>query len=101
MSRKQSPEESDKLKQVQGKVSEVKIVMQQNIEEALERGNQLSELEDKSENLKTSAEGFYKGSRDLQRHMWWKNCRTTALIISIVLIVITILSLIIYYSTKN
>eukprot|EP00695_Tsukubamonas_globosa_P001268 TRINITY_DN223_c0_g1_i2.p1 TRINITY_DN223_c0_g1~~TRINITY_DN223_c0_g1_i2.p1 ORF type:complete len:79 (-),score=34.68 TRINITY_DN223_c0_g1_i2:70-306(-) len=68
--------------------------MMGNIDRVLERGEKLSTLVDKTDNLKQSAQVFQKKSTQLKRAMWWKNIKLMGALAAIVLIVILIICLI-------
>lgn len=82
--------QDDKLQEVQGQVGEVAEVMRENISRVLERGDKLTDLQDKSDNLNTNAEYFRLTSRRLQRNMWWREMKMR-LILAVVIIVILLL----------
>eukprot|EP00695_Tsukubamonas_globosa_P001267 TRINITY_DN223_c0_g1_i1.p1 TRINITY_DN223_c0_g1~~TRINITY_DN223_c0_g1_i1.p1 ORF type:complete len:204 (-),score=76.84 TRINITY_DN223_c0_g1_i1:70-681(-) len=85
---------NDKVMKVQEQINEVKGVMMENIDRVLERGEKLSTLVDKTDNLKQSAQVFQKKSTQLKRAMWWKNIKLMGALAAIVLIVILIICLI-------
>lgn len=47
--------------------------MQENIERMRERGENLDSLQDKTENLSVSAQGFRRGANRVRKNMWWKD----------------------------
>lgn len=49
--------------------------MKINIEKVVERGNNLNDLNDRSEQLGISADMFSKRSRTLRKSMWLRTCR--------------------------
>lgn len=59
----QSPTEADALLKVQQELDETKIVLQQSIENVLQRGEKLDSLVDKSEALTSSSKTFYKQAK--------------------------------------
>lgn len=63
LSKYQNPHEADALMKVQQELDETKIVLQQSIENVLQRGEKLDALVDKSEALTSSSKTFYKQAK--------------------------------------
>lgn len=59
----QNPHEADALMKVQQELDETKIILQQSIENVLQRGEKLDALVDKSEALTYSSKTFYKQAK--------------------------------------
>lgn len=59
----QNPHEADALMKVQQELDETKIILQQSIENVLQRGEKLDSLVDKSEALTSSSKTFYKQAK--------------------------------------
>lgn len=59
----QNPNEADALMKVQQELDETKIILQQSIENVLQRGEKLDSLVDKSEALTSSSKTFYKQAK--------------------------------------
>lgn len=89
---------STKMEQVQGQVNEVKVILKDNIDKVLERGDRLDDLMDKTEGLQATADTFQRTSTRVARKYWWKNIKMMIIIGVIVLIV---LILIILFATKT
>eukprot|EP00158_Paraphelidium_tribonemae_P009391 Partr_v1_DN28853_c1_g2_i2_m33267 putative Vesicle-associated membrane protein len=83
--------ESDRLRYVQGEISQVRDVMVQNIEKVLERGERIDILVDKTDNLNQAAFQFKKRSTALKRQMWWKNTKITILLAVVCVIILYLL----------
>jgi vesicle-associated membrane protein 4 len=69
--------------------------MRDNINIATQRGEQLDSLQDKTDNLAVSAQGFRRGANRVRKQMWWKDmkmrmCLIIAVIILILVIVIPV-----------
>lgn len=86
-----NPESIDKLFEVTNKINQVKDVMHDNINIALENTIKLESIELKSEELQQSAGLFRVSTRDLKNKMWWKNFKMKLIIFSIVAIILTII----------
>lgn len=46
--------------------------MRDNINKVSQRGERLDSLQDKTDNLATSAQGFRRGANRVRKQMWWK-----------------------------
>ena len=46
--------------------------MRENINKVSQRGERLDSLQDKTDNLATSAQGFRRGANRVRKQMWWK-----------------------------
>jgi hypothetical protein len=49
--------------------------MRDNINKVSERGARLDSLQDKTDNLATSAQGFRRGANRVRKQMWWKDMK--------------------------
>ncbi len=47
--------------------------MRENITKVAERGERLDSLQDKTDNLAISAQGFRRGANKVRKNMWWKD----------------------------
>ncbi|CAL8278152.1 unnamed protein product [Merluccius merluccius] len=88
---------SAKLDQVQGQVNEVKVILKDNINKVLERGDRLDDLMDKTGDLQATADTFQRTSTRVARKYWWKNIK---MMIIIGVVVLFIVILIILFATK-
>lgn len=85
-----------RLDHVQGQVNEVKVILKDNINKVLERGDRLDDLIEKSGDLQATADSFQRTSTRVARKYWWKNVK---LMIIIGIVVLVILILIILFAT--
>lgn len=88
---------SSQLDGVQGQVNEVKVILKDNIDKVLQRGDRLDDLIGKTDDLQATADSFQRTSTRVARKYWWKN---TKMIILIVVVVLIILILIILAATN-
>jgi len=68
-------------------------VMRENINKVSQRGERLDSLQDKTDNLAVSAQGFRRGANRVRKQMWWKDmkmrmCIIAGLIILVIIIVV-------------
>jgi vesicle-associated membrane protein 4 len=67
--------------------------MRENINKVADRGGRLQSLNDKTDALADSAQGFRRGANRVRKQMWWKDmkmrmCLIVGIIILIVIIVV-------------
>lgn len=84
-------DEIEKLLKVNAQVSEVKSIMLENIEKAIERGQNLTTLNDKAEDLRDSAQEFKKKGTQIRRKMWYQNMKIKLVVLAIVLFLVLII----------
>lgn len=66
--------------------------MKKNLETVAERGEHIDQLQDKSENLNQSAQGFRRGANRVRKQMWWKNMKMRIwLIVGIIVLLMIII----------
>ena len=67
-------------------------VMRENINKVSQRGERLDSLQDKTDNLAVSAQGFRRGANRVRKQMWWKDMKMRmCLIVGIILLLIVII----------
>jgi hypothetical protein len=69
--------EVDKLAAVQKKVESVKLVMQENVDMALQNCVKLETIEKAAEELQQQAGVFKRNANELKKKMWWKNMKVS------------------------
>eukprot|EP00286_Rhodomonas_abbreviata_P029031 CAMPEP_0181315746 /NCGR_PEP_ID=MMETSP1101-20121128/15536_1 /TAXON_ID=46948 /ORGANISM="Rhodomonas abbreviata, Strain Caron Lab Isolate" /LENGTH=260 /DNA_ID=CAMNT_0023422967 /DNA_START=26 /DNA_END=806 /DNA_ORIENTATION=+ len=78
----------NKVSAVQAQVDDVKMTMEDNVQNMLKQHQKLEDLEDKADNMRQEANKFRKGATSLARKMWWQNCRLMAVIIVVTIIIL-------------
>jgi vesicle-associated membrane protein 4 len=67
-------------------------VMRENINKVSQRGERLDSLQDKTDNLATSAAGFRRGANRVRKQMWWKDMKMRmCLIVGIIILLVVII----------
>jgi Synaptobrevin len=67
-------------------------VMRENISKVSQRGERLDSLQDKTDNLAVSAQGFRRGANRVRKQMWWKDFKMRiCLIVGIILLLVVII----------
>jgi vesicle-associated membrane protein 4 len=92
--------EQTKLGRLQSQVKDVIDDMKINIEKVVDRGNNLNDLNDRSEQLGAAGDLFSKRSRNLRKSMWLRTCRARmylgiTLSVIFILIICKLISLVI------
>jgi hypothetical protein len=65
----------DKIAAVTRKVESVKLVMQENVDLALQNCVKLESIEKAAEELQQQAGVFKRNANELKKKMWWKNIK--------------------------
>lgn len=66
--------------------------MRDNINKVSQRGERLDSLQDKTDNLATSAQGFRRGANRVRKVMWWKDLKMRiCLIVGIIILLVVII----------
>jgi vesicle-associated membrane protein 4 len=66
--------------------------MRDNINKVSERGARLDSLQDKTDNLAQSAQGFRRGANRVRKQMWWKDMKMRmCLIVGIIILLLIII----------
>lgn len=106
----------EKTEAVEAQVNEVKVVMDQNIQSMMERGEKIEDLEHKTgkivklpinllliilyiEALTTGAEAFNRNTKIVTKKLWWKNIQATITFALVVLFIVV--GLVIYFIYAN
>jgi len=67
-------------------------IMRDNINKVSERGERLDSLQDKTDNLAVSAQGFRRGANRVRKQMWWKDMKMRmCIIVGIIILLIVII----------
>jgi len=88
-----SGKSGDQIDKLQTQVNDVKGIMQENINKALDRGTRLDELVDQTENLESQSVTFRAQSGRVRRKMWLQNIKMWAICIGIVAIIVVLIIL--------
>jgi vesicle-associated membrane protein 4 len=80
---------------IQAQIDDTVGIMRENINKVADRGARLDSLQDKTDNLATSAQGFRRGANRVRKHMWWKDmkmrmCLVAGVIILLVVIIVPV-----------
>ncbi|CAG8441540.1 13521_t:CDS:2 [Ambispora gerdemannii] len=78
-----------KTQMIQQKIDETVGIMRDNINRVADRGERLDVLQDKTENLSQSAQGFRRGANKVRKQMWWKDMKMKIILTLVALVVLT------------
>lgn len=93
--------EVDKLASVTKKVDAVKLVMQDNVDMALQNCVKLESIEKQAEELQQQAGVFKRSAHDLKKKMWWQNMKMRLIIGGIVVVILAIIIGVIVHMSKQ
>lgn len=74
--------------------------MRDNINKVAERGERLDSIENKTDNLAISAQGFRRGANRVRKDMWWKDMKMRLCIILgiIIVLIVIIVPIVVHFS---
>ncbi|KAG1789077.1 synaptobrevin-like protein [Suillus plorans] len=78
---------------IQQQIDDTVGIMRENITKVAERGERLDSLQDKTDNLAVSAQGFRRGANRVRKNMWWKDMKMRMIIgvaVAIIIIIIVV-----------
>ncbi|XP_060765006.1 vesicle-associated membrane protein 8 [Neoarius graeffei] len=87
------PQGSGKINQLQDQVNDVKVILKDNINKVMERGERLDDLIGKTDDLQASADSFQRTSARVSRKYWWKNTKMMIIIGVVVFIIVLLIVL--------
>ncbi|KAJ6786264.1 hypothetical protein PWT90_00804 [Aphanocladium album] len=76
---------------LQTQIDETVGVMRDNINKVSQRGERLDALQDKTDNLAVSAQGFRRGANRVRKQMWWKDMKMRMCIIIGIIVLLCII----------
>ncbi|XP_062175325.1 vesicle-associated membrane protein 724 [Alnus glutinosa] len=84
-------EEIDKLLKLKAQVSEVKSIMLDNVDQALKRGEHITSVADKAEDLRDQAQRYKVMGTQIKRKMWYQNMKIKLVVLGILLLLVLII----------
>ncbi|KAL6857844.1 Vesicle membrane receptor protein (v-SNARE) [Amphichorda felina] len=77
---------------LQAQIDDTVGVMRDNINKVSQRGERLDALQDKTDNLAISAQGFRRGANRVRKQMWWKDMKMrVCLVVGIIILLVVII----------
>ncbi|KKY22434.1 putative synaptobrevin [Diplodia seriata] len=87
---------------LQAEIDSTVGIMRDNINKVSERGARLDSLQDKTDNLAVSAQGFRRGANRVRKQMWWKDMKMRmCLIVGIIILLVIIIVPSVVATQKN
>lgn len=80
-----------KTQQVSREIDDTIRAMRSNIIGVSERGERLDSLQDKTDNLAVSAQGFRRGANRVRKQMWWKDMKMRVCLVICVIILLVVI----------
>ena len=65
--------------------------MKENINKVSQRGERLDSLQDKTDNLAVSAQGFRRGANRVRKALWWKDIKMRMCLIGGIIILLIVI----------
>jgi hypothetical protein len=65
--------------------------MRENITKVSQRGERLDSLQDKTDNLAVSAQGFRRGANRVRKQMWWKDMKMRVCLVVCVIVLLVVI----------
>jgi len=76
---------------LQAEIDSTVGIMRDNINKVSERGARLDSLQDKTDNLAQSAQGFRRGANRVRKQMWWKDMKMRMWLIVGIIVLLAII----------
>ncbi|KAF8273530.1 synaptobrevin [Lactarius quietus] len=91
---------NSKTAHIQAQIDDTVNIMRDNITKVTDRGERLDSLQDKTDNLAVSAQGFRRNANRVRKNMWWKDMKMRIIIGIAILVIIAIIVVSIVKATK-
>jgi len=86
---------------LQAQIDDTVGVMRENINKVSQRGERLDSLQDKTDNLAVSAQGFRRGANRVRKQMWWKDMKMRMCLIGGIVILLVVIIVPSVVATKH
>ena len=90
----QDPKNVNKISELQSDVDSIKVDMKKNINKMVENVDDVNELQNKSEALRSSTAEYQKNSVEVRKITWWQNFKLWIILAGVVLVLLIIIILI-------
>ncbi|KAJ3494311.1 hypothetical protein NLG97_g4163 [Lecanicillium saksenae] len=77
--------------ELQAQIDSTVDIMRENVHKVSQRGERLDALQDKTDNLAVSAQGFRRGANRVRKQMWWKDMKMRVCIIIGIIVLLAII----------
>ncbi|KUL87755.1 hypothetical protein ZTR_03125 [Talaromyces verruculosus] len=96
-----APSGNQRTAALQAQIDDTVGVMRENINKVSQRGERLDSLQDKTDNLAVSAQGFRRGANRVRKQMWWKDMKMRVCLVIVVIILIIVIVVPAVVATKH
>ncbi|TFY78790.1 hypothetical protein EWM64_g5221 [Hericium alpestre] len=86
---------------IQAQIDDTVTIMRDNITKVVERQERLDSLQDKTDNLAVSAQGFRRNANRVRKNMWWKDMKMRIIIGLAIAVIIVIIVVSVVKATKH
>jgi vesicle-associated membrane protein 4 len=86
---------------LQAQIDDTVGVMRENINKVSQRGERLDSLQDKTDNLAVSAQGFRRGANRVRKQMWWRDMKMRMCLIAGIIILLIVIIVPAVVATKH
>ncbi|KAL1992819.1 hypothetical protein VTN49DRAFT_3575 [Thermomyces lanuginosus] len=86
-----APSGNQRTAALQAQIDDTVGVMRENINKVSQRGERLDALQDKTDNLAVSAQGFRRGANRVRKQMWWKDMKMRICLVAVIIILIVVI----------
>ncbi|KYF49597.1 synaptobrevin protein [Toxoplasma gondii ARI] len=83
---------TQQMERVEKELEAVSEIVRENINKVLERNEQIESLVGRTSNLRDSAYGFRKASRELRQHVWWSSTKPYFIVFGMIVVLVIILA---------
>ena len=90
----QDPKNVNKISELQSDVDSIKVDMKKNINKMVENVDDVNELQNKSEALRSSTAEYQKNSVEVRKITWWQNFKLWIILAAVVLVLLLLIILI-------
>ncbi|KAK6537788.1 hypothetical protein TWF694_010696 [Orbilia ellipsospora] len=77
--------------QIQAQIDDTIGIMRDNLTKTTERGQNLNQLQNKTNDLSNTANGFRRGANRVRKQMWWKDMKMRLCLIFGIIILIAVI----------
>ena len=81
----------DKIQSLNQDLDHIRNIMVENIDKVLERGDRIDNLVDRTNDLFMASNEFRRTSTSVRRNMYWKNIKSTVILVVFLLLIIYLL----------
>lgn len=92
---------SSKIAIVQNQINETTSIMKKNIEQVLNRGEKLEDLEKKTDDIRIESIEFEQTSRKLKDEMCWKKYQLQLIIIGVIITIVSLIIILIVFGSQK